>query len=317
MKFININDFQENSLIKDVGYYFESLDLLSKYYKEYYKENFTDLTFFIIDENRTLGYVVCCALNKKLTLPEGCIVVHFFDDEKKNNKALCTDVLNHIVLLANQQECEEITIKDSLGNGCLTSLGEKLFNDKYKSRLTFEMEVFYKNFSVDSFDKNIRKSYRSLINWGKKNLDVIYLDKDKDCFKTFSAFQEFHLKIAGRKTRSDESWRVQYDILKQGLGELALAYYQGNLVAGSFFADYGDTTIYFTGVYERDLFDFGVSHFLLYDGIVRSYERGNTTRFSLGYFDTDIQDPKWYNIQFFKKGFCERLTPTILWSIGT
>ncbi|MBP6104561.1 MAG: GNAT family N-acetyltransferase, partial [Gammaproteobacteria bacterium] len=240
-----------------------------------------------------------------------------FDEKNKKNKALCTDLLNYIESLAKQYKCEAIIIKDSLESGTLTTLGEKLFNDKYKSKLTFEMDIFYKDFSAEYFHKSLRKSYKSLVNWGRNNLEVLYVNRDNHCLKTFRAFQYFHFKIAGRKTRSDESWKAQYDILEQGMGELALAYYQGNLVAGSLFADYGDTSIYFTGVYERDLFDFGVSHFLLYDGILRSYERGNTSKFSLGYFDTDIQDPKWYNIQFFKKGFCEKLIPTVLWSKGS
>ena len=317
MKFISIYKAIKNNLVTDESHCFRSLNLLAKYYKEYYKENFTDLSFFIMNENIILGYVICCVLNKKLTLPEGCVIVCFFDDRSKTNKFLCASLLSHIESLAKQYECEAIIIKDLLEHGSLTILGERLFNNKYKSNLTFEMEISYKDFMADNFHKSLRKSYKSLVNWGKNNLEVLYINRDNHSLKTFRTFQDFHFKIAGRKTRSDETWQAQYDILRQGMGELALAYYQGNLVAGSLFADYGDTTVYFTGVYERDLFDFGVSHFLLYDGILRSYERGNTTRFSLGYFDTDIQDPKWYNIQFFKKGFCERLTPTVLWSKGS
>ena len=127
-------------------------------------------------------------------------------------------------------------------------------------------------------------------------------------------FKDFHLKISGRQTRSDESWLLQYDMIKQGFGELILADYQGKLAAGSLFLDQFDVSTYFTGVYERDLFDFGISHWLIYEGICSSFKRSNTSKFSLGYFDTNITDPKWYNIQFFKKGFCERLKPIVLWS---
>jgi hypothetical protein len=102
-------------------------------------------------------------------------------------------------------------------------------------------------------------------------------------------------------------------MIEQGIGELILAYYQDKLVAGSLFMDQYDTSMYFTGVYERELFEYGLSHYVLYLGVCRSYARGTTQHFSLGNFETDIIDPKWYNIQFFKKGFCQTMVPTLLW----
>ena len=103
-------------------------------------------------------------------------------------------------------------------------------------------------------------------------------------------------------------------MIQEGFGEALLAYYQENLISASLFIDAYRTSLYFTGVYERGLFQYGISHYLLFEGICRSFKRGNTNLFSLGYFDTDIQDPKWYNIQFFKKGFVRNLKPVIFWS---
>ena len=103
-------------------------------------------------------------------------------------------------------------------------------------------------------------------------------------------------------------------MLEQGFGELVLADYEGKLVAGSLFIDQFDRTIYFTGVYERELFDYGISHYLLYMGICRSAARANTDYFSIGCYETDITDRKLFNIQFFKKGFAENLRPIILWN---
>lgn len=290
----------------------KNIGLFSDYYAEYYKE-YQDLSFGVSYEDRVIGYVLCCSLENKICLPNDGVKIILESNSQKNTK-LYKEILDYLTLLAIQNDCTEIIIKDSLLNGSLSSLGETLFNNAYCSKITFEMLIDYKNFDETSYHKNLRKSYKSLINWGRNNLKFIYINKENACFKTFQTFKDFHLKIAGNKTRSDESWNLQYTMLEQGFGELGLAYYEDNLVAGSLFVDFNDVSIYFTGVYERDLFHLGISHYLLYNGICRLHEKKLTSAFSLGYFDTDIQDQKWYNIQFFKKGFCEKLTPVILWS---
>ena len=101
---------------------------------------------------------------------------------------------------------------------------------------------------------------------------------------------------------------------KAGLGEMSLAYLNEDLVAASFFADYAYTTVYFTGVYERDLFDKGLSHFMVYDGICQSNLRGNYGQLTLGYFETQEKNSKISNIQFFKKGFAQKMDPVIFWT---
>jgi hypothetical protein len=311
--FIKINDMKHDlALVEYIN--FKSLNLFSEYYKEYYQESFTDLTFVMAKDSKILGHVLCCILDGKLTLPDGGIIVKLPDVNDKDKKELYNEILCYLELLEKEHKCNGIIIKNHFENGILSFFGEQLLNRKFKGFLTFEMEINYENFSEDLYHRSIRRCYKSFINWGKKELKFIYINKDNLDFENFKNFQDFHYKISGRKTRSDETWLIQYEMIKEGFGELILARYNDNLVAGSLFADYGDISAYFTGVYERDLFDFGVSHSLLYQGICRSHERGNTSKFSLGYFDTDIKDPKWYNIQFFKKGFCEKLVPTVLWS---
>ena len=288
---------------------------LSAYYQEYYKDKVQDLTFGILHENKVSGYVLCYELDKKLCLPNDGVKIILLEDNSKETSQTYKKTLDHILLLAKQNLCTEIVIQDKLLNGELSSLGIILFNNKYHAKITFEMLIEYENFNEIFYRKNLRKSYKSLINWGKNNLEIKIINNNNQLLEEFLNFKNFHLKISGRQTRSDDSWMIQYKMIQHGFGELILAYYQEKLVAGSLFTDQDDVSIYFTGAYERDLFEFGISHYLLYQGICRSYARGNASKFSLGYFDTDIKDSKFYNIQFFKKGFCEKLVPTILWSL--
>ncbi len=290
------------------------LHFFQKYYAEYYGEAFADFSFYLANDNGKVINVLCYKINDQLCWPlDGVKADSFNAYSKSDAKEIANIIVNHVEAKANESSCAQIVIKDTLPEGKLSTLGEVLFNAKYHSKITYEMLIDFQGFSENAYYKTIRKSYKSLINWGKKNLNINIINKENLSLDEFLAFKQFHHKISGRQTRSDASWNIQYQMIEQGIGELILAYYQDNLVAGSLFMDQYDISMYFTGVYERDLFEFGLSHYLLYLGVCRSYERGMTKHFSLGNFETDIIDPKWYNIQFFKKGFCQTMVPTLLW----
>lgn len=310
--FSNIADISSSQLIeyKQIGNY----KLFSNYYREYYNNDFVDHSFCIFSGGKVLGYIACCQLGDKLCFPGSGIHIELFLDNDKIISKLIHKILQQINCIAQRNNCSEIIIKDQLKCGMLSPLGAVLLNEKYQSEMIFEMIVSFDEFYENKYFTSIRKSYKSLVNWGEKNLDIKVINNSTLSRDDFLAFQLFHSKISGRKTRSDESWNIQYQMLEQGFGELILGYHNGALVAGSLFLDQHGKSIYATGVYERSLFEFGLSHYLLYYGICRSYARG-TKIFSIGDFATNIEDSKLYNIQFFKKGFSQALVPTILWSI--
>lgn len=314
LEFINLSELKDKIdilLNRDM----KSACLFSNYYKEYYQDKYIDLSFLLINNGEEIGYVLCSSLENKLTLPDGGIIIVLKPNTPKHNhKKIYSQIVERLHFQANAYGCNTIVIKDNLPNGNQSILGEILFNQRFKSRLTFEMSIDFADFHQDKFHASLRKSYKSLISWGKRELKTIHINQDNLDYDYFQQFKAFHHKISGRQTRSDLSWKLQYKMIEEGVGELVLAKYSDQIIAGSLFADYADTSIYFTGVYERDLFEFGVSHFLVYEGISSAYRRNFTSMFSLGYFDTDIEDPKWYNIQFFKKGFCDSLIPIVFWS---
>jgi len=287
--------------------------LSSDYYLEYYKKDFKDYSFAINHDNELIGYCICYQIERKLCIPFEGVKLNFISDIWKTIHKLQNKIQAHLDAIATQNGCSEVIVMDALDQSKLTDLGQGLLNANYNSRLVFEMTVGLKDFNEEVYYTKIRKSYKSLINWGRRSLEVTIIDRQNLSFERFIEFKKFHEKISGRQTRSDESWNIQYQMLEHGYGELILADYEGVLVAGSLFIDQFERTIYFTGVYERELFDYGISHYLLYHGICRSAARGNTSYFSLGCYETEIMDRKLYNIQFFKKGFAENLAPTILW----
>lgn len=307
-----INDIQEELLCNN-NFNVYHTNLFSRYYEEYYKNNFFDHSFCVFLGDQIVAFVLVTQINKQLTYTTKGIEVIFFSEYLKQEKDILNRVISYLEEVAHSTDCDEIIFKDKIGNGIQSQLGEKLLLQKYHPEVLFDMRISFKDFNVKTYFTSIRKSYKSLINWGEKNLEVLILNKNNLCESKFKEFKEFHIKISGHQTRSDLTWDIQYQQIAAGYGELILGYLKKRLVAGSLILDQNEVSNYAVGVYERDLFKFGLSHFILYKGICRSFERGKTKHFSLGLFESTVKDPKVYNIQFFKKGFCPILKPVLIW----
>jgi lipid II:glycine glycyltransferase (peptidoglycan interpeptide bridge formation enzyme) len=168
---------------------------------------------------------------------------------------------------------------------------------------------------TEKIDAAIRKSYRSLINWGKKNLSLEYVNADAPSRDKFLEYQEFHKLIAGRVTRTQESWDAMYKVLENGSGELILGYESGALVSGALIIDGAKVSIYASGAYDRSKFDRPLAHWPLYDGILRAKKRG-MRNFELGSVDkASNPSQKEAQIALFKRGFASHLVPTLSWVI--
>lgn len=292
----------------------KSIDLFSAYYVEYFGTSYQPLDVAIEFDGSIIGLVQCSRVDGRLSLPNDGIIVTFYSDEHYNNKKLIGHLVELLCNFARDNGCHEICFQDQFMSNGLSVLGECLINQGFFHVQAFEMFVNMVDFSPERYKSRIRRRYKSYVNWGEKNLKVKRVNPVTGDINDLKQFMDFHQKVSGRRTRSDQTWKLQHDMAKTGIGEMTLAYLDGKLVAASFFADYVNKTYYFTGVYERELFEHGLSHYMVYDGVCQSAARGNSKRLSFGNFDTHETDPKACNIQFFKKGFSEMLDPVILWT---
>ena len=62
--------------------------------------------------------------------------------------------------------------------------------------------------------KQVRKSYKQFSNNKFKDVEIREYDKNID-EKTWLDFKRLHIKVAGRQTRSDKTWNIQYKNLKE------------------------------------------------------------------------------------------------------
>ncbi|MBL0544320.1 hypothetical protein JD507_03675 [Aeromonas jandaei] len=165
---------------------------------------------------------------------------------------------------------------------------------------------------------DMRKVFRQNINWGASHLECKIIDAHNVIEQDFLDFEEFHVAVAGRRTRSHDSWVEQMKLVQTGENFLVVSHLNETLVGMSLFAASGRRAYYSVGVYERELFHFPLSHYPIWLGILHSRDMGcvefsmgesvyKNVINSLGHLSTE----KECNISHFKRGFGGDIRPSL------
>ena len=159
--------------------------------------------------------------------------------------------------------------------------------------------------------QSFRKSYKPLINKasGLWNVSVV---------ETYNAiwaeFQALHLEVAGRVTRSQESWDEHSNHLENGSAFLVTLREAGNdcLVGAGLFHYTESEGSYSVAAYKRELFDKPLGHLVQWQAMqtfiskkIRYYRIGSML------FKNDVPEPteKELSISYFKSGFATHWMP--------
>lgn len=171
--------------------------------------------------------------------------------------------------------------------------------------------------SEETLRADIRDSYRSLTNWGSRNLSLSFVNAAQPDRTLFDLFPDFHARIAGGKRRGDDYWQVYWEEIAAGRAEMILGFLaDGTLVAGSIVLWAGDTAYYASGVYDRGQFDKPLGHWPLWTAILRAKAAG-LSRFDLGEIPARGQaDDKEISIAFFKRGFTSGRSLRLKWTLA-
>jgi hypothetical protein len=288
------------------------------YYPAIHGNNARDVSFMVIFNGRPILYSPCSIINRSLDW-YGLPIEFFYSikssaSEIKKAQKIAVD---HICSLISYYNIGFAQINEVGMHDRISQTGESCFSQKWHAKICFHGRSNLER-DISSIKQDIRKSYRSLINWGEKNITIEYVNSHNQSSELYNEFREFHKLISGRSTRSLASWNVAFEWIKNGMGELTIGRLaDGNIVAATLIVDGTSISSYATGVYDRSKFDMPIAHFPLYLSIIRSRAR-DMKIFDLAelYQARDVEH-KVNNISYFKRGFAEKIVPIINWTWGS
>ena len=168
--------------------------------------------------------------------------------------------------------------------------------------------------STDEVWSKIRKSYKPLINKAKETWESEIITRPSE--NEWKEFSNFHEVVSGRQTRSLQTWEIQRQWIWEGSAfAIFLRDSHNKLIGAGLFTHNQHQANYFTGVYDRTLFDQPVGHLVQWEAILELQRRGVATyrigeRSYVGLLlaptDKDLA------ISFFKEGFATKTAPSSL-----
>ncbi|WP_085909930.1 hypothetical protein [Kiloniella majae] len=288
-------------------------ELESRYRREENNGDFRDLSFACILKDETAVVV----LWHRVGLSNGFLAggAHVFSGGRQVTSQEVKDVISVMKEKAFVEGLSHIKISTPVISSELSEFGSILHNRNAIPQIVFQAELDLKQ-PEEFIRKNVRKSYKSLLNKGEKILTFKTLTQETVEERLFYDFKNFHHTTADRRTRNDSSWHLQLEMIKKGCGELLLGYLEGHdLVSAALFIDYGPSTTYAVGVYDRSFFDRPLAHASLYKGIISAKNRGQLS-FNLGIMpNVEKASEKELSIAYFKKGFHPSLKQIITWQL--
>ena len=229
----------------------------------------------------------------------------------KDQKKALSAALDHLTVLGRQVGAERAIIGGPVA--AQAELLASLCIDRQAKGETKAWIVADLGQDATLLKRDVRDSYRSLINWGERNITLKAVNKETPDRDLFDLFPAFHAHISGRQ-RGAEYWEVYWREIQSGQAELLLGWLEdGSLVSGSIVVGAGKTAYYASGVYARDQFDKPLGHWPLWQAMLRAQHSG------YGWFDAGEIADHWHssaketNIAFFKRGFSSRRQLRMQW----
>jgi len=177
--------------------------------------------------------------------------------------------------------------------------------------------------SSEEIKAHFRKSYRPLISKGQKLWKLEEIDSSSPNKKeTWIEFKFLHQQAAGRMTRSNETWDLQFNMIERDEAVLIIlrdSSVCNAIIGAAFFEFTGDEGLYAVGAYKRDMFDRPIGH-VIQDYAISLMKQRGLRYYSLGEraFPSDYPKPtnKEVSISLFKQGFASHIFPRFIFSLA-
>jgi len=159
--------------------------------------------------------------------------------------------------------------------------------------------------NMENIKSKFRSSYKTKVNRGSElwNIEVHDSSIKNEIWKEF---EKLHLDVAGRVTRSKNSWKIQYENIRKDEGFMVSLKDNDCLVGAAYISCSQDEGRYDVGAYNRDLFDKPLGHVVQY-AVMEELKSRNIKFYKIGrrHYQNEEPEPssKELSISHFKEGF--------------
>ena len=291
----------------------ERMSIIPPFYKwnmiNYYLEYFNSdkyLKLILKDDNKFVGvFFIIIKNDNEIISAQNCILepVYIDDFDSKKKEKINNDILDFIFYLKDEFKVQKLNFR-VMQPGLFTSISDWHYKISQISTSNEDIFSLYINLklSIQNIKTQIRKSYKSLINKGFKIWNINLFDSTNITEKIWNDFKKLHFESAGFKTRSDDTWNLQYKMILENEAFIIAANNDDHefigfalILTGKNISQYG------VAAYNRNLFDLPIGHPIQMKVIEILKEKKHSL-----YYLGDISsngDEKLNNIIKFKKGF--------------
>lgn len=282
------------------------------YYQSYHQK-FKNFSFLVRDEKEVFLYAAIHPVGDVLSYFEFPVRI-FVNDTALQNEALFDALATVKTEIAEISQREGISIMKLYDQPLVMNL----FYDKIADTHTEIAGIIDLKLDPVLIKRNIRKSYKSLINWGEKHMQTTVYDATNITDAVFTFFEDFHLKVAGKKTRSHETWLLQREMIKTKEAFLVMSEYNSQIASANLFLTGTSEVFYGVGVSDRELTEvqnLAIAHYPIYKASLYAKEKGFQV-FNLNALNKPQATDKEKSISFFKKGFSTQLRSTVVYELN-
>ena len=222
----------------------------------------------------------------------------------------CIEFLNKLLTISHGKcwRTNELSLNSEVSqwHQILLEMGATLDRVNYEMFMDLSMPI-------KEIRSSIRKSFRPLVSSGLKNWHIAVMDKY--CENTWNKFRELHKKVAGRVTRSIESWNIQHEAIKSRNAFLVyVSSAKGDMVGGGYFDMSDFQCNYSVGSYDKDFSNEPLGHMVQYQAILTAKDKGRKMLYigdRLYRENLPHITEKRANISYFQQGFSNKIYPRI------
>lgn len=228
---------------------------------------------------------------------------------KKIEKEISNILFDNLKKLFVQLELKKPVIADQLFPSRSLSIWHKTIMPSAKNCSIIRESFVDLSQDYSTLKSYYRKSYKALISKGYKLFNPFKLDQNDS--KVWEEFKELHFKSAGRITRSEKSWDLLFDQVKEKNANFYFCRdHNGIMIGGSLVMICKHEAIYAVAAYDRSLFHLPIGH-PLQDFIIKDLLNTQVQWYRLGRLynkiDFDCPTDKEIQIGQFKSGFSSDL----------